>query len=401
MDMQHDHDHEHDHSAHAGNATTTSEGMDMSSHDASMGHGGGMTHDAGVFERPDGSYYYTHGAFLGHVVPGSMFVLLGTWWLLSLYWEWLTVTAHRRRPFISRAWYKVPFGPPKLRDLPLEPILMVVLPLFGILGELWLGHPSFRHLYKDDGKFYVDNINDWQHSAMYSAFGSSAAVNLIGYYITELPASTERAFLSLAFLIQGVLLVFHLKGPPIEILVHLILVLIIFATFAAIMVEIANPYSILAAALRPYLTILQGVWWIQTAYIMYDSNPAWNPFYMGASMMAPASFCMHMLWIAIACLCTLLIVRFLYTIITGQEVSFRTTTTAAATMHRTMAMRADGGGSKGNGIISNGGWGVKNGGGNGMFNLGDDDDDEELGGSVTREGVGALEMSSLIPQNSR
>jgi hypothetical protein len=36
----------------------------------------------------------------------------------------------------------------------------------------------------------------------------------------------------------------------------------------AILGEIAAPRSILAASARPWLTMLQGAWWIQTAYIM-------------------------------------------------------------------------------------------------------------------------------------
>lgn len=36
----------------------------------------------------------------------------------------------------------------------------------------------------------------------------------------------------------------------------------------AILAELARPASILAASLRPWLTMLQGAWWMQTAYIM-------------------------------------------------------------------------------------------------------------------------------------
>ncbi len=39
-----------------------------------------------------------------------------------------------------------------------------------------------------------------------------------------------QAFLALSFMSEGLLLVFHLKGPRVEILVHLILVLQVFAT---------------------------------------------------------------------------------------------------------------------------------------------------------------------------
>lgn len=40
------------------------------------------------------------------------------------------------------------------------------------------------------------------------------------------------------------------------------------AAVAVILVELAVPASILVAAARPWLTMLQGAWWIQTAYIM-------------------------------------------------------------------------------------------------------------------------------------
>lgn len=111
-----------------------------------------------------------------------------------------------------------------------------------------------------------------------------------------------QAFLGLAFLVEGTLLGFHLKGPSIEVHVHLILVMQILATVLAVGAEMAAPGNIVVASARPWLTMLQGVWWIQTAYIMYTGNPAWDPDYMGAAMMAPVVFAVHMLWIAAAML---------------------------------------------------------------------------------------------------
>ena len=40
----------------------------------------------------------------------------------------------------------------------------------------------------------------------------------------------------------------------------------------AIAAEAAAPRSVVVAALRPWLTIVQGAWWIQTAYIMYKGE---------------------------------------------------------------------------------------------------------------------------------
>lgn len=70
----------------------------------------------------------------------------------------------------------------------------------------------------------VDHINDWQHSSMYSAFILSGLVDL-GVEHLGLPAGLDSAMVGMAFLIEGLLLMFHLKGPAIEIRVHLILVI--------------------------------------------------------------------------------------------------------------------------------------------------------------------------------
>lgn len=298
----------HDHSAHA--STASPSGMDM----------GQMDHGPSVFQNPDGSYYYTHGAFLGHIVPGTMFVILGLWWMFSLYSEFLRCTL-RRRPFASRTWYYLPVGSKAVRRLPLEPLLKMLLPFLGILGELWLGHPSWRNLKEPDGKFVVDNINDWQHSAMYLAFITSGTIDLLST-MTKLPYGTDRAFIGLAFLVQGILLVFHLKGPSVEIILHLILVLIIFSTVIAIIAEGCAPRSLLIGSIRPYAVLLQGVWWIHLAHMMYRSNQAWNPFYMGSAMMAPAAFVLDMLWVAVFSVLVLICMRILFVKLTGQEISF-------------------------------------------------------------------------------
>eukprot|EP00887_Chlorella_sp_A99_P002855 scaffold6.g2855.t1 len=280
-----------------GNASASGTG-EMSS----MGHDHDKYHSS-VVRLPDGSYTYTHGAFLGHVVPGSFFVAWGAWWVLSVFGAFLRSRAHRQ-PFRSRTWYALPLGPSWLRRFPLEPLLKVVLPLIGVLGELWLGHDSYRNLYAVDGKFYVDNINDWQHSLMYLCFIGSGIVDLVGQYL-ELPFGMEHSFLGLAFLGELLLLVFHLKGPRIEILLHLILALIVGATVLGVMAEALAPSSLVAACMRPYFTLVQGVWWIQTAYAMYTGNPAYDPADMGGAMMVPTVFVLELLLCALALLCAL------------------------------------------------------------------------------------------------
>jgi hypothetical protein len=218
---------------------------------------------------------------------------------VATYWTYLRAAA-ARRPFSARAWHPVWFGPAWLRRFPLEPAVKVALPFCGILGELWLGHESWRTLVGPDGKYVMDNLNDWQHSAMYGAFITSGAVDLVGV-VAGLPGGVERAFLGMGFLIQGLLLGFHLKGPPIEVMVHLILVLIVGATVAATAAEGYAPGSLVVASLRPALTLLQGVWWVQTAYVLYRALPRFDPDDMQGSMMMPPHLVVHMMWVALFC----------------------------------------------------------------------------------------------------
>ena len=51
-----------------------------------------------------------------------------------------------------------------------------------------------RALHGPDGRFIVDNINEWQHSAMYLAFLISGVVDLLGFYAPKgtLPPGTEQ-----------------------------------------------------------------------------------------------------------------------------------------------------------------------------------------------------------------
>jgi Family of unknown function (DUF716) len=76
----------------------------------------------------------------------------------------------------------------------------------------------------------------------------------------------------LAFLVEGLLLVFHLKGSPLEILLHKILVITIFITVLVMFLEIVYPRSVLLAVARSQLVLLQGVWWLQMARMMYRST---------------------------------------------------------------------------------------------------------------------------------
>lgn len=57
----------------------------------------------------------------------------GAWWALTLYARYVRCLA-AKRPFCTQAWSRLPFGTQRLRDVPFEPFVKVLLPLFGVLG---------------------------------------------------------------------------------------------------------------------------------------------------------------------------------------------------------------------------------------------------------------------------
>lgn len=149
-------------------------------------------------------------------MPGWFFFGWATWWMIGVFRAYMASSG--KAPYSARAWYDFPWA----KSIPLEPILKVVLTFIGINGELWFGHESWRFvllmppmarhmqaqpvkackvplsacrtLHGADGRFIVDNINEWQHSAMYLAFLISGAVDLVGFYASQgtLPPGTEQ-----------------------------------------------------------------------------------------------------------------------------------------------------------------------------------------------------------------
>jgi hypothetical protein len=270
--------------------------MDHSAH-AAMG-GMGLLGTEGLPKPPPGTIRHpSHGAYLGHILPGCFFCFWGSYWLISVFRLYLK--SNGKTAFQSKAWYEFKY----CTRVPLEPLLKIFLPFIGINGELWAGHSHYRHLYDPDGHFTEHHLQDWQHSAMYLAFMLSGCVDLLSHY-TNLPNAIGHAYLSVAFLIEGMLLAFHLKGYQLEVYVHLLLVLTVFATVAAMFAEMRFRNNILWATARPILVLQQGVWFIQVAHILFRDNLAWDPDYHGSGMMAPV---VYVTWFMVVMFCSLLV----------------------------------------------------------------------------------------------
>ncbi len=75
--------------------------------------------------------------------------------------------------------------------------------------------------------------------------------------------------LAMAYVIEGLLFAFHLRGDQLDVEIHTLLVITIFLTAIVILAEIQHKSNVLLASLRPILVIMQGVWFVQAAFILF------------------------------------------------------------------------------------------------------------------------------------
>lgn len=82
--------------------------------------------------------------------------------------------------------------------------------------------------------------------------------------------------LAVAYVIEGLLFAFHLRGDQLDVEIHTLLVITIFLTAIVIFAEIQHKSNVLLASLRPILVIMQGVWFVQAAFILFRGTSVYN-----------------------------------------------------------------------------------------------------------------------------
>ena len=81
--------------------------------------------------------------------------------------------------------------------------------------------------------------------------------------------------LAMAYIVEGLLFAFHLRGDWLDVEIHTLLVITIFLTAAVILAEIQHKSNVLLAAMRAILVIMQGVWFVQAAFILFRGMPVY------------------------------------------------------------------------------------------------------------------------------
>lgn len=202
------------------------------------------------------------GTFGGHALPGSFFVVFALWWTVQTFRRYF----RSQRPGNPAYRSTVTFVPDFLSctNLQLEGILKVCFTALGLILEVIT---AFK-----DGHF--THIGNGQHATMFFFFGLSGIVDILLYHKAPLPEDTDYAASCLSFVVEDLLFMFHLHGrSELDVLLHTLLLYVVHACVLVVLVEMRYRNSPLVTLSRSFLVLLQGTWFWQVGFILYNPNP--------------------------------------------------------------------------------------------------------------------------------
>lgn len=242
------------------------------------------------------------GSFAGHLLPGLGFIVLAVKWLYSICKSNISSSTHERqsksrllsppREFVSQSIkYHQTFAQRTGSRQPGDSLLIISISSIGIIGELITGfdHGIFTH------------YGNMQHITMYSGYLVSAITSLLCHYkLPGVPKGLDYMTIALAVFIEGLLFTFHLHGrTPLDVIVHQFLVIVLVVSFFIIVIEWKYMNNVLVSVFRIYLVFLQGTWFIQVGFILYNPIPGsipWADHDHGQIMIVTCIFCLHILF---------------------------------------------------------------------------------------------------------
>ncbi|CAF4542908.1 unnamed protein product, partial [Rotaria sp. Silwood2] len=210
------------------------------------------------------------GSLPGHLVPGSIFLILGLWWMYSA-WLRYFVCRQRRRPYYVTTLFPCHCCGARVARIPLEAFFVLFGTTLGILIELIAGFNRVVDPKTGATSFY-EGANNLQHFSMYLMFFLVGLITLLTHYNFPLPKNFDVAAGCLAFTAEALLFYFHGHArDAVEILIHVFLVLAICATVVCGVFElIQQEKQVHATLMRAYFTVIQGAWFYTTGFFLYS-----------------------------------------------------------------------------------------------------------------------------------
>lgn len=236
------------------------------------------------------------GSLAGHVIPGIFFILYGYMWSFNFLVYHIRTRAtqksssdprsrkdrsasssffefKRDQDLSKRSW--IPF--PCTR-FPLEPIGKVLFPAVGMMVEAFLDYKTDeegnRHLivtvyspWNADGS--LNGMSKLHHITMYGSFMLSGIIDLT-ILCVKLPKQTSMLFLTVAFVVEGLLFYLHTMGRDLlNVELHSLLFYAIFACVVFSFLRVFSATNLLINLGLGSSMLLQGTWFVQAGYILF------------------------------------------------------------------------------------------------------------------------------------
>lgn len=238
------------------------------------------------------------GSLGGHLVPGSIFILIGLWWMYSTWLRYFLCRQRRRSYFVSASFPFYCCGS-QIARLPIEAFFVLFGTSLGILIELIAGFNRTFDPVTNQSSIYF-GANNLQHFGMYSMFFLAGIVQLLLHYNLPLPKDLDIIAGCLAFAAEALLFYFHGHAQNgVEYQIHIFLVLAIISTIPAGIFELVTKEKhVFATLMRAYSTFLQGSWFYTAGFFLYSPfhehyEQSRDPDVHRTSMLIPYYFVLH------------------------------------------------------------------------------------------------------------
>lgn len=235
--------------------------------------------------RTDLKHLKVPGDFPGHFLAGTLFLIMALWWSTKSILKHVCKQQKRSSSLITKEFF--------FRAELFEGIVIIGMASIGIIG-LYIALSKIHQFSDKESKLTL--ILHWHHLAMYVFFAILGGTKILCFIISSLPVSLVKLTLSSAFFVEAFIFYNHTHGRSVvDTFGHQLLSFDVFLAGLVAFIEFLTKDNVVLELLRSSLTMLQGMWFYQMAFVLYPKNRdhAWDLSDHSNVMFLTICFCLY------------------------------------------------------------------------------------------------------------